>query len=637
VQVLYASFTVICTNLPNGAGSYFATFYNTNSGYVGRVLAFTNGTALPNTWRLAVAGNSASTAPANGGYPVDLALNTPYQVVEELDPVTLDAATIWVNPVDIHQTGMSPTETHYTSSDTFGFATTTPVDSFAFRQASSFGNGFWIITNLDTATTFAEAATNIWSTNAFSPYIISQPVSVHNFPGSSFNLSVLANGQGLGNLNYQWRMNSNNIVNPGPNPNILSFTSVPSNSGTNYYDVVITTPYGLSVTSSVATVGIDTTPQPPIFVTQPASLSLYSSQNAIFTTTVATPGNPTFTWYSNGVVVTTGVTGGGYSSSLEIDNINSANAATYKVAVTNDVFPTGVVSTNAVLAVKVPASVSIGYLHTLVSPTTFLATNVPPTIAYQATGIITTLTNITSGNTASYYLQDGTGGINIFVTGGSTFRPQLGDVVTFVGVMSSFTSGLELYADVADSAFPYTSFSILSNNIAALPAPKLIGYNILTNVAFANTNLGGLYVQIKDVYFGARAGTTTSTTANDLVAVTNSTGQKFQLLFPDLDLDVAGQTLPAYAYTVSGVLYSANSTVTNQILVTRFSDVATTLEPISVTSQPSGTNLLITWTNAAFNLQSSTNVAGPYTIVTNATSPYKTPMTNKASFYRLSF
>ena len=63
-----------------------------------------------------------------------------------------------------------------------------------------------------------------------------------------------------------------------------------------------------------------------------------------------------------------------------------------------------------------------------------MAHELPPTIPYQVTGTVTTFTNITTGNTASYYLQDGTAGIDIFVTGGSTFRPAQGDVVTFVGV-----------------------------------------------------------------------------------------------------------------------------------------------------------------------------------------------------------
>ena len=91
-QAVYASFTVICTNLPNGAGSYFASFYSgpvnvwTSSGYTtnfggfgffGRVQAFTNGTVLPNTWRLGVTDNALAANPANGGFPVDLATNVP--------------------------------------------------------------------------------------------------------------------------------------------------------------------------------------------------------------------------------------------------------------------------------------------------------------------------------------------------------------------------------------------------------------------------------------------------------------------------------------------------------------------------------------------------------------------------------
>jgi len=613
VQLIYASFTVICTNLPNGAGSYFASFYRNGSpgGYVGRILAFTNGTVLPNTWRLAVAGNTASTAPVNGGYPVDLALNTAYQVVVELDPVNLDAATIWINPLDVNQTGSAPTETHYTSSDGFGFATTASVNAFAFRQASSFGNGFWIVTNLALATTFAEAATNVWATNALAPVLLSQPSSVHNFPGSSFNLSVLANGQGLGSLTYQWLMNSNYFVNPNGNSSTLPFTSMPANSGTNYYNVIVTTAFGLSVTSAVAAVAIDTTPQPPIITSQPASEGLYAGQNAVLTASVASPGNVSFTWYSNNIVVSSGVTSSGYSSSLEMDNITAGyNNTTYKVAITNDVFASGVVSSNAVLTVKVPASVSIGYLHTLVNPTTWQATNVPPSIAYQATGIVTTYTNLTTGDTSSYYLQDGTGGINIFVTGGSTanFRPQQGDVYTFVGVLSSYTSGLELYADVtAGTVYPYTSYTFLSNNIAGFPTPRAINYNFNTNVAYANTNLGGSLVKIEDVYFGTNSGTTASITANTTATVTNSAGQVFRLFLPYLDLDIAGQTLPAYAYTVSGVLYSSGGVVTNTIVVTRFADINTNSAVADLSMVQTGpTNVLaggtLIYTNTVSNI-----------------------------------
>jgi len=647
-QLVYASFTVICTNLPNSAGSYFASFYSgpvyiwnstgyvqnnnppgftnfTGLGYCGRVQAFTNGAILPNTWRLGVTDNGSAANPANGGFPVDLATNVPYQVVEELDPITLEACSIWVNPINIYNTGASSSDPVYTANDSMGFALTTQVNSYAFRQASSFGNASFLITNLAVASTYAEAATNVWTTNALPPIIAYQPVSVQNFPGSSFNVSVVADGQGLGSLTYQWEENSNNISNPNGNSNILPFSSVSPTAGTNYYEVVVTTPYGLSVTSSVATVGISTTPQPPIFLSEPVNTVLYSGQNAIFTTTVASPGNVTFTWYSNNIPITTGVSSSAYSSSLEEDGITAANAATFKVAVTNDVFATGIVSTNAALTVKIPASVSIGYLHTLVSSSTFQATNVPPSIAYQVTGTVTTYTNITSGNTSSYFLQDASGGINIFVTGGSTFRPTLGDVVTFVGVLSSYTSGLELYADTADNSFPYTSFTDFGTNVAGLPAPRALSYNLQFNIAatnaYINTNLGGLLVEIPDVHFGARAGTTTSTSANDIVAVTNYLGQTFQLMFPDLDLGVAGQTLPTYAYNVSGVLYSENSLVTNLIVVTSFADVATTAPTVTITP-PANINVTLksgmTTSNVTFSATAGGGCAAPTVVAAPA-------------------
>lgn len=363
VQVLYASFTVICTNLPNGAGSYFASFYNpktgTGGGYFGRVQAFTNGTVVPNTWRLGVTDNTLSSNPANGGYPVDLALNTPYQVVEELDPITLQAATIWINPINITQTGSQPAETDYTASDSIGAATTTPVDAYAFRQASSFGNGFWIITNLAVATTFAEAATNIWPTNATAPKIVYQPVAgITNFPSSTILLSAVADGQGLGNLTYQWQKSAtannaspSNVSNQNGNSNVLLIASSQT-TDSGYYSLVATTPYGLSVTSAVANVSIVDGPYPPSFTTQPNSRTIYKGQSTTLSTTVIQPpsgGTPVFTWYSNNVVLTGVQVDNGLSSSITFNNATTNLSATYKVAVTNAYG--GIVSSNSVLSV----------------------------------------------------------------------------------------------------------------------------------------------------------------------------------------------------------------------------------------------------------------------------------------------
>ena len=639
IQVVYASFTVICTNLPNGVGTYFASFYSeTNTtllvrglGYCGRVQAFTNGSVLPRTWRLGVSDNASSTNAANGGFPVDLALNTPYQVVEELDPITLQAASVWVNPINVNNTGVSSIDPLYTASDAINFQLTNQVNSYAFRQASGFGNAFFVVTNLAIATTFAEAMTNVCATNAFPPTIVYQPIGVTNFVAIPISVSAVANGQGLGSLTYQWQKNGVNFANPAGNKNSLPFSS-PVTTDSGDYTLIVTTPYGLSTTSSVAKVLISNVPVPPSFITQPVSQTVYGGQSVTFSTTVSSPGNIFYQWKSNSVDIV-----GATASTLTLNNVTTNYSGShYSVAVTNDVVTTGIVSSNAVLTVLSPAVVSIGYLRTLVDPVTYLATNVPPTIPYQVTGIITTFTNITTGNTFSYYLQDGTGGINIFGTLGSTFRPALGDVVTFVGVVSSFSSGLELYAD-PDGNYPYTSYTDLSNNIAALPAPIAIPFTVMNDPSNANYNLGGSLVKISDVHFGARGGTTTSTTANDFVSVTNSTGQTFTVMFPELDLDVAGQTLPNFAYTVSGVLYSANSTVTNTIVVTRFSDVVTNaITPIPLTAVFSGGNVTFTWSDASFSLQSATNLPGPFSTIIGATSGFTTNTASQPEmFFRL--
>ena len=669
VQVIYASFTVICatsitnivfTNspgdigssnavisgigLPSRYGSYFASFYNTFYGYCGRIQAFTNSTQVPNTWRLGVTDNTLATNLPDGGFPVDLAVNTPYQVVEEFDPNPsgTQAATIWVNPININQTGLHSVDTHYTASDKSNSALTNALNAFAFRQASSFGNATFLITNLATATTFAEAMTNIWTTNAVPPVVVYQPTAVNsNFVGSTFSISAVANGQGLANLTYDWQISSSpNNSNPvdvstgtgdysGYNGNILTLNSAQvADSG--YLTLVVTTPYGLSTTSSVAKVAITATPVPPAFVAggQPASQTAYSGQTVIFSTAVSSPFNNaiSYTWYSNNVVVSSSdnpspqQSDNGESSTYTFNSVTPNCAALYKVAVTNDVYPTGIVSTNAALTILSPQTVSIAYLHSLVDPVSFSPTNSPPSIAYQVSGTVTTYTNITSGNTSSYYLQDGTGGINIFVTGGSSFRPVQGDVVTYIGVLSSYTSGLELYADTADSSYPYTSY-IDTGTTNALPAPIAIPYNFTNAFGFAyvNTNLAGSLVKITDVHFGTNAGVVLSTSANNTIIVTNSSGQTATLTFFDLDADTAGQTLPTNAYSVTGVLYGFQPTFS--VGVTRWADIVTNPPPtiiptssahISSFSLANG-NVVITGTNAqttgVYYLLASTNLA----------------------------
>ena len=616
-SIVYASFIVNATNLINTT-NYFAHFSASSSVFKGKVFYRGLGVA-PNSWRLGTA------AGVNAGagevvYPLDLATNIDYRVVISYD-INNILATLWVDPV-------VPSDASRQSNDT------TPAGTpafFSFRQSSP--NDNFRVDDLFVGNAF----TDVVGTTVKPPTIYYQPIPgpTTNFAGGNMTLSCVAGGAGT--VTFQWQHAGTNLVDDandaGSASNVLTLVSSITNQTGDYQCIVTSTTNSVAAgtaTSSVAHVVITAAPIPPSFITQPVSQNLFTGQNMILTTSVSSPGNCTFTWYSNNTAVaTTGPDNSG-ASTFEIDNVAPTNSATYKVAVTNDVAASGIVSSNAVVTVVNPQHVTIGFLRTLVDPATFLPTNsVTP---YQVTGTVTTLTNITSGTTSSYYLQDGTAGINIFITGTSTFRPAQGAVVTFVGVLSSFTSGLELEGA---TTIPYTSW-VDTGTTNTVPAPIAIPFTVTNNLSNLNYNIAGSLVTLANVFFGTNGGNTISTTANVTVGVTNASGQPFFVLFSSQDLDTAGQTLPAFASSVTGIMYG---TSTNQLFVTRFADIVTTIapSPIPLTMISSGGTLTFTWSDPSFNLQSSTNVLGPYATIPGASSGF---MTNAAPdqpemFFRL--
>jgi uncharacterized repeat protein (TIGR03803 family) len=59
------------------------------------------------------------------------------------------------------------------------------------------------------------------------------------------------------------------------------------------------------------------------------------------------------------------------------------------------------------------------------------------------------------------------------------------------------------------------------------------------------------------------------------------------------------------------------------------------LGPIPLNPQFKNHNYIFNWGNPAFSLQSATNVAGPYTIIPNASSPYTNSFSSSQNFFRL--
>jgi hypothetical protein len=59
------------------------------------------------------------------------------------------------------------------------------------------------------------------------------------------------------------------------------------------------------------------------------------------------------------------------------------------------------------------------------------------------------------------------------------------------------------------------------------------------------------------------------------------------------------------------------------------------LTPIPLEISRSGNQVILSWTNSSFSLQSATNVTGPYETVTGAVSPYTNSPSASQEFFRL--
>jgi hypothetical protein len=622
-QPLYASFIVICTNLPNAAGTYFASFYSTASGYFGRIWAQTTGTVVSNTWRLGATANH--TTPFI--FPVDLATNVPYQVVVFWDASGTWNFDLWVNPIS--------------QSDTFAKATdqtTQPiaVNAFAFRQAGTFGSAFFKIQNLVTATTFSDASPTPTYT---SPIILVQPQNTTNSTYTTMTLTSLATGQSLADLFYQWQKadssSPGSFTNvPGANANVLSIVDAQLTDAAQYQMIVSNLTSGLSATSSPAWLVPQDIPGPPQICGQPAaSTSAYYGQTVTLTVCVngAPPASGTWgTWYYNGNLIGS-VVGGqtvGTNDTVSSDGLtltianveaNNGTAGTYYCHLVGYYSAYSTNTANAVVVALPPVVTNIYYLRGLVDNNN-LPTNT--TTVFRVTGTVISKTNYSTAVNGEYVIQDATGGITVYNYGAGGLIPKLGDNVTVTGPLGQYQSMMEIEPDVANAGT-----GVITNYSTNLPPSKVLSCSFTNGVGYGGiSNAFRLYegtlLTFTNVHFPAADGTT-MWAGNTTYAMVDAQGNAIPLYVYYGFANLLSMVIPTgTVWRVTGPMcFYLSTTAADRSSGYQFEPSMPEdfqINPATTTITLTLGNPTLTWPALPLTLYSvlrATNVNGPYTLL----------------------
>lgn len=281
------------TGVPTTAGVYPVTLLAGNANYVGVV-------TLSATITLTSA--SGSSPPAITGPPTN-------QTAQVGANVTFTATV----------TGTSPLSYVWK----FGSASIPGATTSALQLANvqTTNSGTYSVTVTNSAGSASASANLTVNAPSSPPSITAQPQNVTVTNGADATFAVTA--AGTAPLSYRWYKGSAGIQAATGSSYTVSAASTNDIGG---YSVVITNASG-SVTSSVATL---TVLVPPVILTQPLSVTVTNGASANFTVVATGLPAPTYQWTFNGTNLA-----GATLSSYSISKVQTSNAGTYKVVVSN--------------------------------------------------------------------------------------------------------------------------------------------------------------------------------------------------------------------------------------------------------------------------------------------------------------
>jgi hypothetical protein len=644
VAALYSSYTLNCQVLPSTTGTYFSHFTGTNgfglSGFRARVFAsvtnlFTGAAAGTGKFNLGIvnsgsASNNTSLGSTNFVWPTPLNTNTTYTIVTRYVLAT-GASTLWVNPTtegspSVTDTNILPPEP-ITAAPTNGILN---ITCYGFRQATS--GGSMLVDNLRIGTIFADVAG------------ANQSPAVSSIPDQS----IPANGN-TGALPFT-------VEDPETAASSLTVTATSGNTtlvpnvgislgGTGTNRTITVTPAAGQQGSAIITVSVtdsvNTSATTFKVIVGAPFISLIPNQQAysntppsaiLFTVTDAENDSLTFTkTSSNPALVTLGdivMGSSGSSSNLTITpEPNQIGNTTITISV-GDGHNTNSTSFVLTISPKVGVVYSENFAYTSFDT---------PNALYQAVGgsgapwyhVSGPLEELQVTNGLAYIVGTNNEDVGSAFFGSYTNNDGSNGFVfytSFTVDCSFLPSALgDYFFHLATSGTDSSSFhdKIWANKANAAAGKFRLGVS----------NVGAEVQHPRDLAVGATYAVVTRFNAG--------TGQSTLWVNPVNEQSSSVVATDTQGLSTIGGVALRQSSGTGDIAIgpmkvgTQFSDVFSAPAAPVLNYVISGGNIILSWNNPLFVLQSASDVNGPYTDLA-VSSPSSNPITGN-QFFRLSY
>ena len=235
---------------------------------------------------LLMAGCSGFTNPGGGNQPVMPALSA--------QPVSASVTAGQTATFSVSASGTAPLsyQWHKNSANISGATAasyTTPATTTADNGAK-----FDVVVSNKAGSVTSSQATLTVTAAAVAPMITTQPANQTVTAGQTATFSVTVSGTAP--LSYQWRKNSANINGATASSYTTPVTTSTDNGAK--FDVVVSNSAG-SVTSSQATLTVNSVPVAPTITTQPANQTVTAGQTATFTVVASGTAPLSYQWQKN--------------------------------------------------------------------------------------------------------------------------------------------------------------------------------------------------------------------------------------------------------------------------------------------------------------------------------------------------